>query len=465
MELVLIFAVLFALGAVLGSLANWFADAACWTPRFRSPWRVLPPEFLDRIAPFSKTWLDFVPIIGWLSLRRIGLQLAAIRKKDRLPGLENQLFWLRPFLVELLAALGTVGLFEWEVHWQMILPEDVMPELWGVVVLRFGIHLILFLFLLAATLTDFDDLIIPDTLTVYGTILGLSLAFGLPQTLLPATEIQTTVVLNSSATGKNPIENYQLRRIVSPQAVPLHIYSPNPPSFWDKNIAGIPIKSFASMWGLWAFWCFAMLDRIWYKKLPFRKAAAIFCRYLKRSPRTKIFILLAIVFPTALFLPIIIFSTGEHRYWPDFAPRYAALFSALVGMATGMVLIWSSRLIAGTVLGREAMGFGDVTLMGLIGAFLGWQPCLLIFFMAPVAGLIFGIFHLFLGQSREMPYGPFLCLASAGLVIFWNPIWTYTEPIFELGGFTIGCVMLVCFVMFGVLLGLWSWIRNRIFTS
>ena len=42
-------------------------------------------------------------------------------------------------------------------------------------------------------------------------------------------------------------------------------------------------------------------------------------------------------------------------------------------------IVWAVRIIASQALGVEAMGFGDVTLMCMIGAFVGWQPALLIF--------------------------------------------------------------------------------------
>ena len=83
-------------------------------------------------------------------------------------------------------------------------------------------------------------------------------------------------------------------------------------------------------------------------------------------------------------------------------------------MAGAGGLVWAVRIIGAIVLRREAMGFGDVTLMAMIGAFLGWQPCLVIFFLAPFAGLVVGVLRLILFRDREIPYGPFLCLAALG---------------------------------------------------
>jgi leader peptidase (prepilin peptidase)/N-methyltransferase len=121
-------------------------------------------------------------------------------------------------------------------------------------------------------------------------------------------------------------------------------------------------------------------------------------------------------------------------------------------MATGMILVWGIRLAAQWVLGIEAMGFGDVTLMGMIGAFLGWQPVLLIFFLAPFFGLVYGIFHWALGRGRAVPYGPFLCLATVIVVVFWSPIWAATAEYFALGIGVIGAVMFGMLFLFAGLL-------------
>jgi prepilin signal peptidase PulO-like enzyme (type II secretory pathway) len=461
---------LFILGALSGSLVNYFVDCFCWTARFRSPWRVLPSEWIERLntvafpaerrkkkkkkehpAPFAKNWLDFIPIIGWLSMSRIGTRLDLLPESERLPGLESRQFWLRPFFVELFSAFGMAWLFVWEVQQQMLLPETITQrESWETVVLRFTVHVIFFVFLLAASLIDMDDMIIPDVLTVPGTILGLVFAAFLPQTFLPATEIRNEVVwVAPREEGKNPTESFYLRRIAEPKAVPLNLVSPNPNNQLKLSTPTEQLQTGIILSLLWIFWCFAMLPRIWYRKLPFRKAFALFCRWLYRSPGTKWLVLTAILGLVGFTVSVLVSAESS-----------AGLLTALVGMATGMILIWGIRLIGGAVLGREAMGFGDVTLMGMIGVFLGWQSCILIFFLAPFAGLILGILNLAMGRSREFPYGPFLCLATAGLVIAWNPVWTNVEPIFELGGFIIGTVMLFCFIMFGVLLALWKRIRS-----
>ena len=62
----------------------------------------------------------------------------------------------------------------------------------------------------------------------------------------------------------------------------------------------------------------------------------------------------------------------------------------------------------------EAMGFGDVTLMAMIGSFLGWQTSPMVFFLAPLAGLVVGLIQWFAYRDNVIPYGPFLCLAARG---------------------------------------------------
>ncbi|GJQ59199.1 MAG: hypothetical protein SCALA701_20000 [Candidatus Scalindua sp.] len=75
-------------------------------------------------------------------------------------------------------------------------------------------------------------------------------------------------------------------------------------------------------------------------------------------------------------------------------------------------LIYFCAVIGKIVLRKEAMGFGDVKLMGLIGGFLGWKLTVTTFFFAPFLGLLFAIPKLIYKKERVIPYGPFLSLAA-----------------------------------------------------
>lgn len=490
MELILfVYPVLFIVGAVFGAVVNCYADRNCWTIRFRSPWQTWPSEFSDKLnsvqsyskrrqknknrnnvkesvlEPFAKRWLDFIPIVGFLSMSRIGCRLEQLPEAERLPGLENRLFWLRPFFVELFFALGACWLFWWEVEHQMLRPEGVGPEPWETVVLRYGVHVVFFAFLLAASLIDIDDMIIPENLTVVGTLLGLTLATFLPQTLLPSMKMSAEIIMPSMSTEYNPVHQLDFQYKIDRRAEPLNLCSPNSSDFLWKSkpfqVGGTVSENRGQYWKtislLWIFWCFAMLSRVWYFKLPFRKSSAIFCRYLKRTSSTKWYVGAACLLPITLFLWI-----TYDPFWMK-TVHHIGLLSALVGMVVGMSCIWATRIIGSAVLGREAMGFGDVTLMGMIGAFVGWQASILIFFLAPIAGMLLWILNAAVGRGREFPYGPYLCLATFLLVVFWGKVWTEAGPYYFELGWWIGVIMIVCLIMLGVLLGLWRWIRSRVF--
>jgi prepilin signal peptidase PulO-like enzyme (type II secretory pathway) len=113
--------------------------------------------------------------------------------------------------------------------------------------------------------------------------------------------------------------------------------------------------------------------------------------------------------------------------------HWTGLLTALVGMAAGGGVVWAFRILGSAVLKREAMGFGDVTLLAMIGTFVGWQASLIIFFLSPFAALVVGLIRLVLFRQREIPFGPFLCLAALATIFYWDPIWDRTLGVFALG--------------------------------
>lgn len=113
----------------------------------------------------------------------------------------------------------------------------------------------------------------------------------------------------------------------------------------------------------------------------------------------------------------------------------ASLKIGVVGLVVGGLLVAVVRFLGTLTFRREAMGFGDVTLLAMIGAFLGWQGAVLTFFLAPFFGLVHAgwklvnlAWKLISGRDRtvadhELPFGPYLSMAAAGLVLGWPWFW------------------------------------------
>jgi len=108
----------------------------------------------------------------------------------------------------------------------------------------------------------------------------------------------------------------------------------------------------------------------------------------------------------------------EHHHWHGLAWSTA-------GMACGGGLTWLVRAVSRLVLGREALGLGDVTLMAMIGSFVGWQPVLFIFLLAPFCGLVVGLLARMLTNRPFVPYGPFLATAAMLVLLGWRWIWLF----------------------------------------
>ncbi|MDX1681010.1 MAG: prepilin peptidase [Akkermansiaceae bacterium] len=81
---------------------------------------------------------------------------------------------------------------------------------------------------------------------------------------------------------------------------------------------------------------------------------------------------------------------------------------------------------------REAMGFGDVHLMGMIGAFLGWGGAIYTLFAASLLALLAAIIYR-VGFGRNLPFGPYLAMAAITWVLggwkIWNWYMLYLGPL------------------------------------
>jgi prepilin signal peptidase PulO-like enzyme (type II secretory pathway) len=407
-------ALLFVIGTFLGSLANWATYQLAWNPRPIGPWT--KPH---RYAP-PRAFTDRIPIFGWLGLRRES-------------GLHGVTFWIRPLLVELFTGFGLAWLYWWEVSQAALFPPGVfrpIPEAWlGLIHIHFVVHTVFLWLMIVATLIDADEKTIPDMITVPGTLFALLMAATFPNSLLPVVTIMPD--LPKSGT---------FLTLASPKDMPQFL------------LAGQTAALVIGL-GCWWLWCVGLMRRDWYPRHGVCRALVISWKRLKRTPSTYYLLVLGLIGTVGIFLVWnMTFVAGGNRVW-------VALITVLIGMAAAGGLVWMIRLIGAAVLKREAMGFGDVTLMAMIGAFLGWQPSIITFFFAPMIAVLIGLGMWFLRRENEIPFGPFLCISATIVLLNWSKIWDWAGPRFELGMF-IPIIIAVCLVLMAVMLGVLQVIKR-----
>lgn len=98
------------------------------------------------------------------------------------------------------------------------------------------------------------------------------------------------------------------------------------------------------------------------------------------------------------------------------------MLGSLLGAMVGGFCIWLIRILGTLGFGRVGMGLGDADLMVAVGAVLGAGPSVVAFFIAPFCGILVAIWVFLFRKHREIPYGPYLSLASAIVMVVYCPI-------------------------------------------
>ncbi len=122
--------------------------------------------------------------------------------------------------------------------------------------------------------------------------------------------------------------------------------------------------------------------------------------------------------PDVLTLPGIALGLGFSA-----AGGVATLADAAIGAAVGGALPYVVIVVYRAIRGVEGMGLGDVKLLAMVGAFLGWRGVLLTIGLGSCVGAVFGIALIASGRGRrdtELPFGVFLALAAV-VVLFLGP--------------------------------------------
>jgi leader peptidase (prepilin peptidase)/N-methyltransferase len=256
---------------------------------------------------------DNIPVLSFLLLR------------GRCRSCGCAISWRYP-IVELCTGLAFVGLYYLEMV-ANVLELPILRESWlppGLVSLDaltvFIHHAILLSFLLAVSLCDLNDMEIPLSITITGTLVGLVLA-----TLLPWPY---------------------------PEPAPM------------RAVGRFPPYGGVYAWPVW--------------------------------------------YPLPDWLP-----TGSWQL---------GLATGLAGALAGMLMLRGVRFLFGLGRGIEGLGVGDADLMMMAGAFVGWQPVVLGFFLSVIPGIFFAIVQKLRAGGRELPFGPSLALGVFITMLFWSRI-------------------------------------------
>jgi len=425
---------------LLGSLVNWAIYQLAWNPREISPWGPTPDK-----AP-ARHWTDRIPLLGWWGLRREH-------------AIHGRGFWVRPLLIELAMGFGLVGLYVWVVlNQRLIIPqvEDILPLPFGLLnvvpsswtLATFFSFAVLIVLMTAASFIDIDEKIIPDEITVPGTLLGLLLATLLPLGLLPHVDIRSTPEVVSTPIALSPVAAGALTSGFTMFVEPVTLAAPRT---WP--VAASSWKYLAVGQACWWLWCFALTPRIWRGRRGVCRGLSVLLRRVARVLTQRP--LGVIAWPGSLAVAVVWWWGGA---------VWIGLLTSLLGLAVSGGLVWGVRLVGTAALQREAMGFGDVTLMMMVGTFLGWQAGIIIFFIAPFAGLIVGIVQFVSRSDDVIPYGPFLCLGALLVMVRWADVWNRSQFAFE-AGWLVPAILIVCIVLLGLMLAVWQQIKVRLWSD
>ena len=395
---------LFVLGAAVGGQVNRGIYRLAWQARPIGPWS--QPH--QQSAP--RCWYDRIPILGWWYLRRES-------------SLHGVAFWLRPLLIELSMAVGFAALYGYEVLQVRVFdfPSrlDFVPNAFTLHVQYSG-HLVLISLMMVATFIDFDEQTIPDAITIPGTALGLVLLAVFPQA-------RPFVTVRSSNMPGWAADHLHVASGTSSYGLDWPV--------WLNGSSGLALAIACLL-----AWWLAVLPWFWTSRRGWVKGLQYLAASARRGMNWVMLTLLAAGTTTILIT------------WSVGGDHWESLLSALVGMSVGGGMIWAVRILAGRALGQEAMGFGDVTLMAMIGVYMGWQATLIVFFLAPFAALFIAGAQWLLTRRKDIAFGPYLCLAAVVLMINWGSIWEpQARQIFGMGWWVPAILVLGLALMWGLL--------------
>ena len=136
-------------------------------------------------------------------------------------------------------------------------------------------------------------------------------------------------------------------------------------------------------------------------------------------------------------LNLLIFETGLVFVFLHGFTNINIALNMFLGMFVGAGIFALITLIGGLIAGREAMGMGDIKLMGALGLYFGFQNIIVISVMAFLIGAIVSIIYMIIKRKTAdtyIPFGPFIVISTI-ITIFvpFSVLFTILMEVFSLG--------------------------------
>jgi len=369
------FASIFAFGCCIGSFLNVVIYRL---PRDKS--LITPPSACPACGKHIRFY-DNIPLVSWLLLGR----KCRYCKAPISP---------RYFIIELLTGLVFTGLFL--LYFRTDLRTGMPLFLnggWFIYVL----HIILLAAFIAASAIDLELWVIPLSICWFVTAAGL-LGSALAGYIIDPAVIRRYALLPGASAGTGSL--------AAGAAIGLAIS-------WVLLATGLIKRSYESA------------DAQSSPDKPEKSAEEQSFNHRLEICRESIFLLPIIICSAAAYW-IIREVAPLSTWWVGFSqhPVVTGLLGSLWGYFVGCGVVWATRIFGTLAFGKEAMGLGDVHLMGAAGAVIGPIIVVVAFFIAPFFGLAWAGSQMFFKKTRQIPYGPFLSLGILAVMILHD--WIYS---------------------------------------
>jgi leader peptidase (prepilin peptidase) / N-methyltransferase len=137
------------------------------------------------------------------------------------------------------------------------------------------------------------------------------------------------------------------------------------------------------------------------------------------------------VIPNAITLPgIVVGLLGAATVLP------VGVINSVLGIAVGGGVLWVLAWASPYLFGKEGMGGGDIKLLAMVGAFLGWKPALLTIMIGSLIGSVVGIGLIaarIIRRDEYIPFGPFLVVGAVLSMFLAQPLLAWYQGLFSPG--------------------------------